>query len=149
MDPAEARRRADLAAARLAEDPRVRVVYLFGSAADADATRARDVDLAVATEPRMGTLALLDFHPAVTKVAGGAVDLVSFHDAGAVLGKEIVDHGRCLFTRTPDDEVEVVTRARMRYLDFKPFLAVQQQAIAGRRAERLARLAHQSPSAET
>jgi predicted nucleotidyltransferase len=53
LDPRspDVRRRLERAAGLLARDPRARLVYLFGSAADPGRPGARDVDLAVLTEP--------------------------------------------------------------------------------------------------
>jgi predicted nucleotidyltransferase len=48
---ADSRRRAERAAARLAQDPRVLLVFLFGSTVDPDRRVVRDLDLAVLTDP--------------------------------------------------------------------------------------------------
>lgn len=131
--------RAHRAASELARDPRVRLVYLFGSAADADATQVRDVDLAIWTEPTLRLDQLLRLRADLVAVAGAGLDLVSLNDASVVLAKEVANGGRCLFARDPGDEVAFVTRARSRYFDFKPFLEVQQRYAAERNAARLAR----------
>lgn len=119
---------------RLARDERVRLVYVFGSAADADVAEPNDLDIAVLAEPalsfdeRMALRADL----AVESIAG--IDLVSLDDAPIVLAHEVAEHGVCLFARNPEDEVAFVTAARARFWDFAPYLA-QQWAAAGERAE--------------
>ena len=49
LSPEDALRTAERAAEFLARDPRVRLVYLFGSAADRRRAAFRDVDLAIVT----------------------------------------------------------------------------------------------------
>lgn len=62
------------------------------------------------------------------------IDIVDLDDASVVLAWEIADSGECLFSRTPDDELDFVLRARSRYWDFKPYLA-EQWRLAGERLE--------------
>jgi hypothetical protein len=69
-------------------------------------------------------------------VTGAPIDLVFLDGAPVVLAREVVDHGTCLFSRTPQDEVQFVTRARARYWDFKPFLDEQWRLAAARQEER-------------
>lgn len=121
-------------AAVLAADSRVRLVYLFGSAADPQRPVVRDLDLAILTRPRLEFDALMALRADLGPIDGLELDLVSLNDAPIVLAHEIAGAGRCLFARTPDDEVEFVTRARARYWDFQPFRE-RAWAIAGERAE--------------
>lgn len=140
IDPATARERAERAARFLAADPRVKLVYLFGSAADPERKiPVRDVDLAVLLGPPLGLWDFLRFKADVEEAAGGEIDLVPLHKAGVVLAHEVVDAGRCLYANPPELETEFVCRAVMRYLDFKPFLQKQRQLIRERREERLSR----------
>jgi predicted nucleotidyltransferase len=132
----EARAAAERAARRLAADARVRLVYLYGSAADASRPTARDVDLAVVCRPRLGLDDLMHLRADVVAAAGAPVDLIALDDAGVVLTWEVTETGRCLFARDPDDEVAFVTRARARYWDFKPFLEEQWRLAGERLAER-------------
>jgi len=129
-----ARRLAEHAAQHLAHDPRVRLVYLFGSAADPSRTTVRDVDLAVLTDPPLAQDELLRLRANLVLAVGGDFDLVSLNDASVVLAWEVADGGDCLYARDPDVEVEFVTRARARFWDFKPFLD-EQWRLAGRRLE--------------
>ena len=131
-----ARRIADRAATRLAADARVQLVYLFGSAADPARDTVRDVDLAVLTSPAVSLDELMRLRADLVSTADGGLDLVSLNDAPVVLQHEVADSGRCLFARTPDVEVEFVTRARARYWDFKPFLDEQWRLAGERLAER-------------
>lgn len=135
LSPEAARDRAERAARALAADPRVRLVFFFGSAADPARTLpVRDVDLAVLTTPALDLWARLDLAAAVAREAGGEIDLVPLNDAPVVLAREVADTGRCLYADPPELETDFVTRARMRYLDFKPYLE-EQWRISGERLE--------------
>ncbi len=134
LSPEDALRTAQHAAEFLARDPRVRLVYLFGSAADRRRTAVRDVDLAIMTIQPLTVDELLGLRADLVLQVGGEIDLVSLNDAPIVLAWEVADSGRCLYASDPDVEVEFVTRARARYWDFKPFLD-EQWRLAGQRLE--------------
>lgn len=134
---AAARAAAERAARRLAADERVRLAYLFGSACDDARSNVRDIDVAVLTRPALSLDDLLRLRADAIEAADGApIDLVSLNDASIVLAHEVADSGRCLYARSPDDEVEFVTRARARYWDFKPFLDAQWRLGGARLEER-------------
>jgi uncharacterized protein len=134
LSPEVARNRAERAARFLAADPRVKLVFLFGSAADPDRSSVRDVDLAILTDPPLGLYELLDLKSEVARAAGGEVDLVPLNDAPVVLAREVAVTGRCLHADPPELETEFVTRSNMEYLDFKWYLDRQWQ-ILGERLE--------------
>lgn len=131
----EARGRAERAAGALAADERVKLVFLFGSAADPSrATSIRDVDLAILTDRRLTLYELLDLKAKAAREAGGEIDLVLLNDASVVLAREVAATGRCLYSDPPELKTEFVTRANMRYLDFKWYLD-RQWEILGERLE--------------
>jgi predicted nucleotidyltransferase len=130
----EAQQLARRAADRLAEDTRVRLVYLFGSAADGSAAPPRDVDLAILADPPIQLDELLRIQADLVSGTGCRLDLVSLHQASVALAHEVADHGVCLFARTSDDEIGFVTRARSRFWDFSPYLEAQWQ-LTEQRAE--------------
>jgi predicted nucleotidyltransferase len=134
---AEAQRRAEQAARRLAADARVRLAYLFGSAADPQQTTVRDVDLAILTAPELSLDELLRLRADLVLEVGEALDLVSLNRAGILLRWEVAVSGRCLYAADPDIETEFVTRAQMSYLDWKPFLETQWRLAGERLKERL------------
>jgi predicted nucleotidyltransferase len=132
----EARRGAAGAARQLAADPRVRLVYLFGSAADSGRAAVRDIDIAVWADPPLALDELLRLRADLVDAAPVPVDLVSLNHASVVLAWEVADSGRCLYARDADAEIEFVTRARARYWDFKPFLEQQWRLTEERLEER-------------
>ena len=132
--PDNARQLAERAAQYLAHDPRVRLVYLFGSAADPARGVVRDVDLAVLTDPPLAQEELLRVRADLVLAVGGRIDLVSLNDTSVVLAWEIADAGRCLYAANADAETGFVIWARSRYWDFKPLLE-EQWRLAGERLE--------------
>ena len=130
----KAHRAGERAAQLLAQDARVRLVYLFGSAVDSERAAVRDVDLAIMTTQPLTLDEMLGLRADLVLQVGGEIDLVSLNDAPIVLAWEVADSGRCLYASDPDVEVEFVTRARARYWDFKPFLD-EQWRLAGQRLE--------------
>jgi predicted nucleotidyltransferase len=135
LSGAEARDAARRAVDRLASDPRVQLVYLFGSAADEGRAEVRDVDLAVLGEPALSLDELMRLRADAIAAAGGLpIDVVSLNEASIVLAHEVADSGRCLYARSPDVETEFVVRSQARYWDFKPFLE-EQWRLTGERLE--------------
>jgi predicted nucleotidyltransferase len=137
LSPSSARRIADHAATVLSADPRVRLVYFFGSGAAPSTSDVEDVDLAIWTDPPLALQELVRYGADLAASTGAAIDLVSLNDASIVLAWEVADSGCCLFARDPDLETEFVTRARARYWDFKPFRETQWRLAGERLAERL------------
>lgn len=125
------------AVAILSREPRVRVVYLFGSAARAGSVPPRDLDLAVCARPALALPELLRLQGRLQEAIHLPVDLVSLDDAPIVLAHEIVEGGRCLYARSSDDETELVTRTRMRWWDWLPMRERQWQASGERLEDRL------------
>lgn len=138
IPPDVARERAERAARLLAADPRVKLVFFFGSAADPERRLpVGDVDLAILTDPPLNLLEFLRLREDVALAVEGDIDLVSLNDAGVVLTREVVDSGRCLYADPPESEIDFVCRARMRYFDFKPYLDEQWRISGERLKERL------------
>lgn len=120
-----ARQRAEDAARILADDPRVRLVMLFGSTADASRSSVRDIDLAILTDLELELWELLRLRAQLVEKAGAGIDLVPLNRAGIVLSWEVATSGCCLYAADRDIETDFITRAKMRYFDFKPFLEAQ------------------------
>ncbi len=136
--PTEARAWAERAAQLLALNPRVQLVYLFGSStrpeAEATGTGVRDVDLAVSTDPPASPEELQKFRAELVEEIHRPFDLVSLDHAPIVLAHEVVEGGVCLYARSPAVETEFVTRSRARFWDWKPYRE-EQWRLAGERLE--------------
>jgi predicted nucleotidyltransferase len=134
MQSAQAAEAAARAAELLARHDRVHLVYHFGSSVDPAAGPVRDVDIAILTAAPLSLSELTRLRADLVQATGAPIDLLSLNDAPVVLAKEVADSGRCLFSRTPDAEVDFVTTARRRFWDFKYYLD-EQWRIAGERLE--------------
>jgi uncharacterized protein len=133
--PAErVRAAAGQAADRLASDPRIRLVYCFGSASDSTQPAVRDLDLAILAAPPLSDDELMRLRADLVLATGVPIDLIQLHRAPVVLAHEVVEHGRCLLARPPGAETDFVVRTRARYWDFKPFRDAQWR-LAGERLE--------------
>jgi predicted nucleotidyltransferase len=119
---------------RLAADPRIALVYFFGSALDPERSSVRDLDVAVLSDPPLSLDELVRLRAELVSATALPIDLVSINDAPIVLAHEIVEGGRCLFSRDPDVETDFVTRTRARYWDFAPYRR-EQWRLAGERLE--------------
>jgi predicted nucleotidyltransferase len=113
----------------------VALVYLYGSAASGGSS-ARDLDLAVLSDPPLSLDDLMRRRADLVAGTGAPIDLVSLNDASTVLAHEVVEGGICLYARAPDIETEFVTRTRARYWDFKPYRDEQWRLAGERLAER-------------
>jgi predicted nucleotidyltransferase len=127
----EARDIARRAARMLAANPRIRLVYLFGSGAHGTGA-ARDVDLAILSDPGMSPDDVIRLRAALAEALRAPIDLVVLNDAPIVLAHEVVESGVCLHADPPEIETEFVTRTRARYWDFKPYRD-EQWRLAGER----------------
>jgi predicted nucleotidyltransferase len=123
------------AIATFAAEPPVRVAFVFGSAARDGSIAPRDLDLAVSARPPLSLRDLMRLQGRLQETANVTIDLVSFDDAPIVLAHEIVEGGRCIYARSPDDETELVTRTRMRWWDWLPIRERQWQ-MSGKRLEK-------------
>jgi hypothetical protein len=90
----------------------------------------------VLTPPALPLDELMRLRADLVNETRAPIDLVSLNDASIVLAHEVADSGRCLYTSTPDAEVDFVTRARTRYWDFKPYRDAQWRLAGERLAER-------------
>lgn len=133
----QARRAAEQAAALLARDPRVLLVYLFGSAAQPGRETVADVDLGVLTEPRLEEWERLRLAADLGAASGATVDLVSLGDAPPALAHEVIEGGQCLFARAADVETDFVVRTRARYWDFDHYRREQWRLAGERLRERV------------
>ena len=131
----EVREGAKTAAALLAGDPRVDLVFLFGSATE-DHDDVEDLDLAILTSQPLDLEELLRLRARVAEEVQLPIDLVSLNEAPIILSHEVADTGQCLFARQPELETDFVIRSRARYWDFRPYFAEQERIARLRAAER-------------
>lgn len=115
-------------------DEELAAVYLFGSHARGTATGMSDIDIALLLRSsvdasrrfqlRLGYIARIQ-----EILRTERVDVVILDQAPLHLAYEIVSHGVLLLDRDPRRRVSFEADRVGRFLDFKPFLAVQVHAI--------------------
>jgi hypothetical protein len=119
----------------LAADPRVRLVYAFGSAASDTAGPLSDVDVAVLLDRHLDWDAERELRGHLDVVAP-RTDLVILNQAPPALRFEVITNGRCLFARDPREQAEFEIVGLSRFLDFQPVRRVQQEYLRARVEER-------------
>ncbi len=118
----------------LEDDEDLAAVYLFGSNARGTATAMSDIDIALLLRPgvdasRYFPLRLQYIARIQEILRTEKVDVVILDQAPLHLAYEIVSRGVLLLDRDPHRRVSFEADRIGRFLDFKPFLAVQVQAI--------------------
>lgn len=106
---------------RLAEEPDVTVVYLFGSHARGSAGPLSDVDVAVLLRDGHGPDRRLELADAVGTAAGGVrADVTVLNDAPPALAYRVLRDGELLLSRDDRARVRHWVRTVDRYLDMAP-----------------------------
>jgi len=118
----------------LGTDAAVAAVYLFGSRSRGTATGVSVVDIGILLhskidESRYFDLRLEFLSRIMAILKTGKVDVVVLNNAPMHLAHEIVSRGNLLLDRDPRQRASFEADRIGRYLDFKPFLAVQVRAI--------------------
>jgi hypothetical protein len=119
----------------LVRDPRVRLIYAFGSAVHDQAGPLSDLDMAVLLAARPSWDEERELRARLTEVAP-RLDLILLNDAPPVLRYEIITGGRCLFARDEREQAEFEITSLSRFLDFQPFRRIQQEYLRARVEER-------------
>lgn len=120
--------------AALESDSALAAVYLFGSHARGTNTRMSDIDLAVLFQASINESCYFGLRLEYLARTMGIlhterVDLVVLNNAPVHLAYEICSHGILLLDRDPRQRAAFEADRIGRFLDFKPFLAVQVHAI--------------------
>jgi predicted nucleotidyltransferase len=119
----------------LAADPRIRLVYGFGSAAGGVAGPLSDVDVAVLLDSPLDWDAERELRGRLGTLVP-RIDLVILNEAPPALRFEVVTSGQCLLARDPREQAEFEIVSLSRFLDFQPVRRVQQEYLRARVEER-------------
>ena len=111
-----------------AADEGIALVFLFGSYARGKASVLSDVDIALLLTPSLPKKKYLDYRLKYISAATRAlrddrVDVVILNTAPPLLKHEAIK-GRVLFERSPEARVKFVVDVQRKYLDLKPFYAI-------------------------
>jgi predicted nucleotidyltransferase len=120
--------------ALLKTDGAVAAVYLFGSYARGSPTRTSDIDIAILLhssihESQYFSLRLEYIARLMGVLLTERLDVVILNRAPLHLAYEIVTHGTLVVDREPRRRAAFEADCIGRFLDFKPFLATQVEAI--------------------
>jgi len=133
MDASDLPRLDDLCAA-LRSDCRLAALYLFGSYARGVANRLSDIDLGILFRRQVEASAYfplrLEYLTSFMSVLRTSkVEAVVLNQAPIHLAYEIVSRGRLLLNLDPPERVAFEAGTIGRFLDIKPWLAVQLRAV--------------------
>ena len=116
------------------DDSAVVAAYLFGSCARGTATGVSDIDIGIlldssVDESRHFDLRLQLLSRIMAVLMTEKVDAVILNHAPLHLTYEVVSHGNLLLDKDPRQRAAFEADCIGRFLDFKPFLAVQVRAV--------------------
>jgi len=119
----------------VADDERVRFVYLFGSHASGRAQSSSDTDLAVWTDPPLSFREVAALQDGLA-AALGDVDLLVLNDAALWLQFRVLGEGVVVFSRDEQARIRFRERVEKQFLDFRHLhdaylAAVRERARAG------------------
>jgi predicted nucleotidyltransferase len=118
----------------LKNDPTVAALYLFGSCARGNASSISDIDIGILLYPSVDAQRYFDLKleflsRIMSAIGTEKVDVVILNRAPLHLAYEVVAHGNLLLDREPRQRAAFEADCIGRFLDFKPFLAVQARAV--------------------
>ena len=125
--PSDIDERLQRVARKLADDPRVDAVWLFGSRARGEADALSDVDIAVLAAERPSKAELDRCHAdclaaAVLEIGSDDVTLVLLNSAPVAFRYGALKDARLLWARRPELAADFEAHTLKEYLDFKPVL---------------------------
>lgn len=112
----------------LSEDPGIVLAFLFGSRSRGEANALSDTDIALLLDPHMPQDKYLDYRANYFSIARRAlheekIDIVILNTATPLLAHEAIK-GELLFERSPEARVKYIVDVQRKYLDLKPFYAI-------------------------
>ena len=123
-------RELEVAAAPLAEDPRVLAIYGFGSRARGEAGPGSDLDLAVLMDEDVDLMDELRLRAdLVEQIRRDDIDLVILNHAPPLLRYEVISAGQRLFSRDDERAGDFEHRAAMHCFDTAHLRATQQRLV--------------------
>ena len=115
----------------LTADPRVRLLYAFGSTVHGTRGPLGDLDVAVLLARRPSFEEEIDLRARVAQVEPEA-DLLVLNEAPPALRFEVITGGICLFARDEREQAEFEITSLSRFLDLQPVRDVQREYLRAR-----------------
>jgi hypothetical protein len=105
----------------------IRVAYLFGSYAKNKEGELSDIDLGVLLLDNYDKIIKLDIMSDLAENSFCDVDLVILNEADLLTQFEIVKHNKIIYQDKDFDAANYFSKTIRKFLDFRPFLAVQRE----------------------
>jgi len=113
----------------LRKNPKVLIVYLFGSLAKDKGTKESDLDLAIYTTKDFSWDDYYDLYGELTiKLRSDRLDLIWLNMANPILQFEVIKHGKVLFYRDVDILNDYELKAKKNYYDYVIYLEKHRKA---------------------
>lgn len=121
------------------EDSGLVLVFLFGSYATDQANTSSDLDLALLLSADVSSDRYLEYrlkygHLIANALRDERIDIVLLNTASPLLAHEVIK-GRILFERSAEARVEYIVNVQRKYLDLKPFYAIDRAYMRQRLKE--------------
>jgi len=110
----------------------IKCVYLFGSFAEGRERKSSDIDIGVLCNENYKSDIKLDLLSDFVKAGYCNVDLTIINQADLLTAYEIVKNNKIIYKRNDFDTAQYYSITVRKYLDFKPFLAVQREYLKER-----------------
>ena len=112
--------------------PKVQIIYLFGSHAKAQEQETSDIDLAIKTEESISNTEIYDLRQELAAQLNQDVDLIDMEKASTVLKNEVVQGGTRLYCAPQFDYKPYELLIISQYLDFQEGTRHLREAIQKR-----------------
>lgn len=106
----------------LAADSSLEIAIVFGSVASGSAGRGSDIDIAVQARQPLDHQALQNLSDQIALASGRPVDVVDLATADGCLLRQILRHGKVIFTKRPGILGTLAERLLVWQEDFEPLL---------------------------
>ncbi|MCK8824293.1 type VII toxin-antitoxin system MntA family adenylyltransferase antitoxin [Fuchsiella alkaliacetigena] len=110
----------------------LKAVYLFGSYAMGKEGKSSDLDLGIVLAEDYKQQIKLEILTELAVKGYCKVDLVILNEADLVTKHEIVKHNKVIYQRADFDTNDYFSLTMRQFLDFRPFLKVQQRYLKER-----------------
>jgi len=110
----------------------IKAAYLFGSHAANKANKLSDIDIGILLEQGYNKKIKLDILTELAEHFFCDIDLVILNEATLLVCFEIVKHNKIIYKKCSFDAAGYFSLTIRRFLDFRPFLAVQRKYLKER-----------------
>ena len=114
------------------KNPKIKLIYLFGSYATGEFSSMSDVDIALYVENLDNDIESDIYSEVTALLKTDEVDIVYLNKVRASFSNEIIKKGKLMYCRDEEFRVSFESRVLKEYLDFKPFQDFFSQQVLDR-----------------